>query len=94
MNLSPHQQAFTRIRAEYLEMPGMSLTIEQAQRLCGVEGGGVCERVLDELVKTKFLWQAVDGRYMRLTDDCTSRPRPANAALTLIVPVKASRHAS
>jgi hypothetical protein len=25
-----------RVRAEYLEMPGLRLTLEQAQRLCGV----------------------------------------------------------
>ena len=35
----PHQAMLTRIRAEYLEMPGLRLTLEQARRLCGVERG-------------------------------------------------------
>ena len=33
MSLSPHQQVLERIRAEYLEMPGMRLKLEQVQRL-------------------------------------------------------------
>ena len=33
----PHNVLLTRIRAEYLEMPGLRLTSEQAQRLCGAE---------------------------------------------------------
>ena len=34
----PHKTVLTRLRAEYLEMPGMRLTAQQVQRLCGVEG--------------------------------------------------------
>jgi len=34
--LLPYEQAFNRIRAEYVEMPGMQLTPEQVERLCGV----------------------------------------------------------
>lgn len=33
----PHDTLLNRIRAEYLEMPGLCLKLEQAQRLCGVE---------------------------------------------------------
>jgi hypothetical protein len=44
----------TRIRAEYLEMPGLRLTVPQAQRLCGVEGVS-CKTVLDALVAERFL---------------------------------------
>jgi hypothetical protein len=43
-----------RLRAEFMEMPGLRLTSERVQRLCGVERM-VCQTVLDELVKTKFL---------------------------------------
>src|ERR1043166_9943713 len=43
-------RALDRIRAEFLEMPGLRLTIEQAHRLCGVEQS-VCAEVLDELVE-------------------------------------------
>jgi CspA family cold shock protein len=54
MSTAPHQAVLERIRAEYLEMPGMTLKLEQVQRLCGVERS-VCKIVLDALVETKFL---------------------------------------
>ena len=37
MDRSSYQQAFARIRAEYLEMPGMRLTAAQVHRLSGVD---------------------------------------------------------
>jgi hypothetical protein len=37
----PHTMLIKRIRAEYLEMPGLQLTLEQAQRLCSVERAAV-----------------------------------------------------
>jgi hypothetical protein len=54
----PHNALVTRIRGEYLEMPGLRLTLEQAQRLCGVERT-LCKR-RDALVEAKFL--CVDRR--------------------------------
>jgi hypothetical protein len=36
MDTLPYQLVFERIRAEYLEMPGMRLTPAQVQRLSGV----------------------------------------------------------
>ena len=56
-----------RIRAEFLEMPGLRLTVRQAKRLCGVDHG-LCEAVLDALVDLKFLARHRDGSYSRLTD--------------------------
>ena len=56
-----------RIRAEYLEMPGLRLRVEQAQRLCGVERAA-CQSVLDTLVEKNFLCVKPDGAYARLTD--------------------------
>ena len=35
-----HSTVLKRIRAEYVEMPDMQLTLEQAQRLFGVERTG------------------------------------------------------
>jgi hypothetical protein len=55
----------SRIRAEYLEMPGMMLRPEQVQRLCGVEQS-VCKIALDALVKAKFLYVRPDGSYVRV----------------------------
>ena len=57
----------THIRGEYLEMPGLRLTVEQAQRLCGLERT-LCKAVLDALVDEKFLCVRSNGVYARLTD--------------------------
>jgi hypothetical protein len=75
-----YKAVLTRIRAEYLEMPGLRLTIEQAQRLCGVERAW-CERVMDALVAEQFLCVKADGAYARLTDGDVVRRRPAKADL-------------
>jgi hypothetical protein len=76
----PSDPAVTRIRSEYLEMPGLRLTVEQAQRLCGVERT-VCKSVLDALVEEKFLCVKVNGAYARATDGEMPHPLPAKADL-------------
>jgi hypothetical protein len=76
----PHNALLTRIRGEYLEMPGLRLTLEQAQRLCGVERM-LCKMVLDGLVEAKFLCVKADGTYARLIDGDAPRPHPAKADL-------------
>jgi len=70
----PHNAMLTRIRAEYLEMPGLRLTVEQARRLCGVDRA-LCQMVLDALVNEKFLCVKSDGAYARVTDGA-DRPHP------------------
>ena len=67
-----------RIRAEYLEMPGLRLTVEQIMRLCGLERDA-CARVLDALVRAKFLCVKSDGSYARLTDGELASPALARA---------------
>jgi len=69
-----------RIRAEYLEMPGMSLTTMQVQRLCGVEAPA-CVSALNALVHDRFLWLKENGTYARVAEGATPRPRPAKAEL-------------
>ncbi len=69
-----------RIRAEYLEMPGLCLTSEQVQRLCGLDRS-VCETALDVLVESGFLSMRADGAYGRFRDPDLSRARPAKASL-------------
>ena len=56
-----------RLRSEYLEMPGLRLTVGQAQRLCGVEHAP-CHMLLDALVEQRFLRVNRDGGYVRLTE--------------------------
>src|ERR1019366_173592 len=55
------------LRSEFLEATGLRLTLEQAERLCGVEQT-TCQMVLDVLVDEQFLCVKSDGRYARLTD--------------------------
>ena len=85
-----HEHLLTRLRAEYLDMPGLRLTREQVQRLCGLERA-VCERVLETLVDTRFLCVKADGTYARLTDGADGpRPQPAKATLRANRPLTAS----
>jgi hypothetical protein len=63
-----------RIRAEYLEMPGMRLTTEQVQRLCGVDAS-VCQVVMDSLVAIRFLCVHPDGTYVRMSEDSVPSTR-------------------
>ena len=62
-----------RLRAEFLEMPGLRLTPDQVQRLCGIDRM-VCQTVLDTLVDMKFLCVSRDGTYTRLTEGAEPRP--------------------
>ena len=64
---SPLDALLERVRAEYLEMPGLRLKLEQVHRLFGVERPS-CQRVLDALVDGKFLCANADGTYSRLSD--------------------------
>jgi hypothetical protein len=43
-------------------MPGLTLTVEQAARLFGLQAD-VCRRVLGELVELEMLRVTADGRY-------------------------------
>lgn len=53
-----------RVRGEYLEMPGLRLTLRQAQRLWGLDSS-TCRDVLADLVGTGFLVARADGTYVR-----------------------------
>jgi hypothetical protein len=61
--MAMHEQIMRRIRAEYREMPDMSLRPEQVQRLCGIEGA-MCKEALGALVEAKFLRVRSDGSYV------------------------------
>jgi len=51
------------VRAEYLEVPGLTLTRDQAQRLWGLDRA-VCEQLLAALVESRFLKRTRDNRYL------------------------------
>jgi hypothetical protein len=64
-----------RVMAEFLEMPGLRLTCQQAQRLWGLDQSA-CVQLLEFLVDAKFLCRPRQGTYTRLTDGHTAHPRP------------------
>jgi hypothetical protein len=53
-----------RVRGEYNEMPGLSLTMPQAQRLWALDQR-TCALVLTTLVERRFLRMTARGRYVR-----------------------------
>jgi hypothetical protein len=70
-----------RVYSEFLEMPGLRLTCQQAQRLWGLDRG-TCLELLEFLVDAKFLCRPGHGLYTRLTDGgAHSRPRMVKARI-------------
>jgi hypothetical protein len=53
-----------RIRSEFLEMPGLHLTTQQASRLWALDQK-TSQHVLDRLKSTGFLAQTSTGAYFR-----------------------------
>jgi hypothetical protein len=63
-NVVSRRELLQRITAEYDEMPGMLLTVPQAQRLFGLRED-ICLRVLSALVDSAVLRQDASGAYGR-----------------------------
>jgi hypothetical protein len=57
-----NERLIRRIRAEFLEMPGLCLTIEQAQRLWSLEPR-TCEALLRFLIDSRFLRRTAGGLF-------------------------------
>jgi hypothetical protein len=61
--MMPDDSVVARVREEFLEMPGLRLTLAQAARLWGLERD-TCQAVIDSLIASAFLrW--TDGRTVR-----------------------------
>ena len=54
-----------RVQAEYIEMPGLSVTLPQAQRLLGIDHD-TCVVVIRTLVDRGFLKRTPRDTYVRL----------------------------
>jgi hypothetical protein len=67
-------QLVSRIKGEYVEMPGLWLTRDQAARLWSLERSQ-CEELLLTLVEQGFLTSRDDGKYGRVTGDSTGGGR-------------------
>jgi hypothetical protein len=74
--LPPNAQLLDRIRGEYLEMPGLKLTLPQAQRVWRLRRRE-CEELLGALIAAKFLCRKSDGRYARVSELDVSIRRPS-----------------
>ena len=57
-----------RVRAEYLEMPGLTLTRWQMRRLWLLDAS-LCDAVVDALVASGFLWRRPNNTLARLSND-------------------------
>ena len=53
-----------RVQAEFLEMPGLRLTVPQARRFWGLEEE-LCDAILSTLVEARFLRRTRDGAFTR-----------------------------
>lgn len=60
----PREIVLRRLRAEFTEMPGLLLTVAQAERLCGVPLGA-CEWALEQLARDGVLRRTRDGAFVR-----------------------------
>jgi hypothetical protein len=60
----PVDQWIERVRAEYLEMPGLCLTKPQMRRLWLIDSS-TCDVVVDSLVASAFLRRRADDTYVR-----------------------------
>ena len=76
----PNERIVRRIRAEFLEMPGLCLTIEQAQRLWCLEQR-TCEALLNSLIDSRFLRRTDRGLFV-LRRSRRKRLRAANGRRT------------
>jgi hypothetical protein len=62
-NLASREELLRRMEVEYHEMPGLSLTLAQAQRLFGLRYD-ICARVLTTLVDRAVLRRDPNGAYV------------------------------
>jgi len=60
----PLERVVQRARAEFCEMPGLSLTRDQARRLWGLDPS-TCDAALAELVAAQFLRLTSHGSFVR-----------------------------
>jgi hypothetical protein len=54
----------SRVCAEFIEMPGLQLTFDQARRLWGLESN-ICQQVIEDLVSCGFLRRTASGSVTR-----------------------------
>jgi hypothetical protein len=71
-NIPPAQlkQLIECVRAEYLKLPTLNLTLKQARRLWGLDPER-CRAVFDLLVRSGFLEVTSEGRFVHVVNEPT-----------------------
>ena len=62
------RETLTRIQCEFRELPGLQLTVTQAQRLWDLDRS-LCDALLAALVDVRFLSRTPDGMFVRAKAD-------------------------
>jgi hypothetical protein len=78
-----------RLKAEFLEMPGLKLTGPQACRLWALDAAS-CSALLDALMNENFLFKTRDGAFMRIEGAVPSKASPAGRSATPKKPASAA----
>ena len=81
--VDPHATIAERVRGEFREMPGLTLTVAQARRLWDLDSS-TCSDVLTQLVDAGFLCRRADGAYGRASDLAARPLRMAKAGIQFI----------
>lgn len=68
------EDVLRRVWAEYTEMPGLSLTLTQAQRLWALDRE-TCVQALEALVDSGFLRLTAGHQYTRASEGRQKQPR-------------------
>jgi len=64
-NEARRERLLARVGGEFMEMPCLRVTCEEAGPLFGLRAN-VCRRVLDDLAGAREIRRAPDGRYSRI----------------------------
>ena len=92
MRTRAFEQLVKRVKSEFIEMPGLRLTLEQGSKLWGLERDE-CDALLHSLVHRKFLTVTGAGKYGRATDG-VARNVPLRAAKASLKPGPATSHSA
>lgn len=74
--ITKNDPTLRRIRAEYLEMPGLRLSLEQARRLWGLDED-TCATSLRHLVDARFLVETREHLFARFSEEAANARHPA-----------------
>jgi hypothetical protein len=83
IKVDPKAMIVDRVRGEFREMPGLTLTLAQACRLWSLDAAS-CTEVLGQLVESGFLSRKADGLFCRASDLAARPFRMAKAGVELV----------